>query len=101
MQFILHNDDTIHGFDEAQEFAREVVSKALKGREDRLSRIEIWIADENAGKSGPDDKKCTIEAHPRGTKPVTVHANADAVIPAIRAAASKLAHALEHRLHKS
>lgn len=98
MQVILHNDDTIHGYDSALRLAQEALERALKGRADRLSRVEVWVADENAHKGGPDDKRCAMEAHPRGRKPVGVRHHAADVGAAIRGAADKLARVLERDL---
>ena len=96
MQVILHNHDAVHGFESAQEFAEDILRRALKGTSDRLTRVEIWVSDENSHKGGADDKRCSMEAHPKGRKPVGVK-NYAADIPA---AATKLSHALEHELHK-
>ncbi len=98
MQVILHNDDALHGFDSARSFAEEVLGRALKGKAERLSRVEVWVADENAHKGGADDKRCSMEAHPRGRKPVGVKHHAADVATAIRGAADKLARALERDL---
>jgi len=99
MQVILHNDDALHGYDSAQRLAEETLTHALKGKVDRLSRVEVWIADENgATKGGPDDKRCSMEAHPRGRKPVGVKHHAADVPTAIRGAAERLARVLEREL---
>ncbi len=99
MTVILHNDDALHGFDAAQEFAEEVLQKEIKGRRwDMLTRVDVWVADENAQKGGPDDKRCSMEAHPAGRKPVGVKHHAPDIPAAIRGAAKKLARALEKEL---
>ncbi len=99
MQVILHNDDVLHGFESAQEYTEEVLRKAIKGhRWDQLSRIEVWVADENSSKGGPDDKRCSMEAHPRGKKPVGVRNHAPDIAHAISGAAEKLARVLEKDL---
>ncbi len=99
MRIILHNDDTLHGFDSARTLAEEVLHKEIKGRmREMLTRVEIWVADENADKGGPDDKRCTMEAHPRGRKPVGVQARAADIPAALCAAAKKLARALGREL---
>lgn len=99
MQVILHNDDTVHGFDSAQSYAEEQLKAHIKGKlYDALTRVEVWISDQNGPKGGPDNKKCSMEAHPSGRKPVGVHATAEDVPGAIREAAKKLAHALEREI---
>ena len=99
MTVILHNDDTLQGFDSAQSFAEEVLRKEIKGRKwDMLTRVDVWVADENGAKGGPDDKRCSIEAHPAGKKPVGVKSHGPDIPTAIRSAAKKLARALEKEL---
>ena len=100
MQIILHNHDAVHGFESAQKFSEDTLEKALRGLSDKLTRVEVWISDENGNKGGPDDKRCTMEAHPKGRKPVGVKNNAGDIPAAIRGAANKLASALEHEFHK-
>ncbi len=101
MQIILHNDDTIHGFESAQAFAEDVIGKALHGMADRLTRVEIWVSDENGPKGGPENKKCSIEAHPSGRKPVGVHAHGPDVPSVMRTAAKKLARVLDKEFRPS
>ncbi len=98
MQIILNNDNVLHGFESAQSFTEEVLKKALKGKAKHLSRVEIWVADENGPKGGPDDKRCSMEARPKGKKPIGVHHNAADISAAIRGAADKLARRLEREL---
>lgn len=98
MQIILNNDDILHGFDSAQSFAEDVLERTLKGKAQHLTRVEIWVADENGAKGGPDDKRCSMEARPKGRKPVGVQHNAADIPAAIRGAADKLARVLEREL---
>ncbi len=66
-----------------------------------LTGFEVHIADENSSKKhGPADKRCTIEARPRGRDPITVEAHADDFYPAINDAAHKLRSALTKRLER-
>jgi len=60
-----------------------------------LSRVEIHVRDENGAKHGADDKSCTIEARPRGGKPIGVTEHADKVDVAARKAAGTLAQRLQ------
>ncbi len=99
MQVFLHNDDTLHGFESAQDYAEEIVTRELKGQLGQMiTRVDVWVADENGPKGGPENKKCSMEAHPKGRRPVGVHAFGADVPAAIRSAGKKLAHALENEL---
>jgi len=67
---------------------------------DRLTRLRVYMKDENARKGGVD-KTCRIEARPAGFDPVAVEARHEDVYQAVRAAAGKLEKALEHRLARA
>lgn len=75
------------------------VRRKLKRFEDRLSRVEVHVADVNGPKGG-GDKRVSIEARPAGHEPVAVHAEAKRVDTAVIQAADKAARALEHSLGK-
>ena len=65
-----------------------------------LTRVEVHLSDENGGKSGPKDKRCKMEARPKGHQPILVSHDADSLTQAVEGAAQKLEHALEHLFGK-
>lgn len=65
-----------------------------------LTGFEVHLGDENAQKHGSADKRCTIEARPRGRDPITVEAHADDFYPAVNDAVHKLRSALTSRLDR-
>jgi len=75
------------------------VRRKLKRFEDRLSRVEVHVADVNGPKGG-GDKRVSIEARPAGHEPVAVHAEAKRIDAAVIQAADKAARALDHSLGK-
>jgi hypothetical protein len=75
------------------------VRRKLKRFEDRLSRVEVHVADVNGPKGG-GDKRVSIEARPAGHEPIAVHAEAKRVDNAVIQAADKAARALDHSLGK-
>jgi hypothetical protein len=79
----------------------DVVSgyEAVSGRLS-LTRIEVHISDENAGKSGQRDKRCMMEARPANQKPVAVTHEAGSVDEACAGAAKKLSNLLETHFGK-
>jgi len=68
---------------------------------ERLTRVEVHLSDENAGKSGPDDKRVMFEARPRGMDPIAVEARDNDMYKAISEAAGKLRRALTTRFEKA
>ncbi|WP_225775134.1 HPF/RaiA family ribosome-associated protein [Pseudomonas sp. Marseille-Q5115] len=72
------------------------VEDALERFDDFLTRVEIHVSDENADKAGAQDKRCQIEARPKGHSPISVTHKAEALDLAVQGAADKMCHALEH-----
>jgi hypothetical protein len=100
MQFQLNTDANIQGDQRLAEVAETVVASALGHLKNRLSRIEVHLADVNAAKGGADDIRCTIEARPEGMQPQTVtHTDAN-VEAALRGGAKKLRALLDSEFGK-
>jgi len=90
MQFQMNTDSNIHGDQHLADEAEKIVTAALGHLTDRLSRIEVHLADVNGAKGGADDIRCTVEARPEGMKPQAVtHSDANANA-ALHGAAKKL-----------
>lgn len=100
MQFKLNTDANIQGDERLAEVAEETVASALGHRMDRLSRIEVHLADTNASKGGIDDIRCTIEARPEGMQPQTVTHNDATVAAALRGGARKIRSLLDTEFGK-
>ncbi len=101
MQVQFNSDSSVMGTQEVAERIENHVREKLARFEDRLTRVEIHVRDENGPKHGADDKACTIEARPRGGKPIGVTGHADKVDDAARKAAGTLAQRLERHFGKS
>ena len=95
MQFQFNSDSSVMGTENVAERIEVVVRQKVARFEDRLTRLEVHVSDENARKGGNDDKTCMIEARPRSGKPIGVTAHAADVDSAARRAASTLAERLE------
>lgn len=81
-----------------EEFVREQLDRTIARFQERLTRIEVHLADVNASKSGPADKRCRLEARPAGRDPLLAEASADDMYDAISEAADKLERVLMTRL---
>ncbi|WP_298469132.1 HPF/RaiA family ribosome-associated protein [uncultured Erythrobacter sp.] len=95
MQFQFNSDSSVMGTENVAERIEAAVRHKIARFEDRLTRVEVHVSDENARKGGDDDKHCTIEARPRGGKPIGVTGKASDVDSAARIAANTLAQRLE------
>jgi len=95
VQIQLNTDTHIANDARLREAVEEMLQSELGHLAGRLTRIEVHLADENGGKGGADDIRCTLEARPEGMQPHTVaHRDAD-VKSALRSGAKKLRAHLE------
>ena len=71
---------------------------ALARFAEHVTRVEVHLSDENAGKSGPNDQRCLLEARLEGRQPVAVTEHAATMHQALQGAAQKLARLLDSTL---
>ena len=83
-----------------QQWVTATVEVTLERHLEDLSRVIVHLTDENAGKSGPGDKRCKMEARPKGHQPIVVTQDANTLTQAVEGASEKLEHALEHLFGK-
>ena len=81
---------------EFREFAEERVADTLEHLADQLTLVEVHMKDLNGQKHGID-KRCVIEARPRGMDPIAVEHDAAQAKDALIKASEKLKSALTHR----
>ncbi len=81
---------------EFQEFIEKRVGEVLKPFSQQLTRLEVHLKDQAANKGGVD-KRCLLEARPRGLDPIAVDCVAASETDAVRKALDKLKKALDHR----
>ncbi|CAN5369061.1 HPF/RaiA family ribosome-associated protein [soil metagenome] len=90
MQILLNTDHNVRGTAALGERVRADLASSLARFEDRLTRVEVHLGDESAGRSTGDDFRCLIEARPAGAEPVAVTAHAETLDGAIAEATDKL-----------
>ncbi len=98
MQVQVNTDDNIEGREELVQRVEADIRDSLGRFSDQITRIEIHLSDENAGKSGSNDKRCLIEARLAGRKPEAVSHEGDSIEVALNGATGKLRRALESSL---
>ena len=81
------------------EFVDQSVRDVLAHHAERLTRVEVHLRDQNAHKGGID-KRCVIEARPRGLDPLTAEHDGEDVKGAFRGALDKLERVLANRFGK-
>lgn len=86
--------------DALNEHIRQQLDSTIGRFADRVTRVEVHVGDVNAGKSGPDDKRCMMEARPAGADPMVVEAHHSDLHTAIADAAGKLRRVLDKHYSK-
>jgi hypothetical protein len=84
MDIQFNTNSSVMGTENVAERIEAQLRDRLGRFEERLTRLEVHVRDENGPKGGGGDKVCTIEARPRGGNPVSVTAQAADVDAAAR-----------------
>lgn len=100
MQILVNSNHSVDVTSALEEQVKASVGSELERFDDHLTRVEVHLNDENSGKSGPQDKRCQMEARIKGHDPISVTHKSDSLTLAIDGAAEKLNHALAHSLDK-
>ena len=100
MQINVFSDKHIDSDKRTQDWVTATVEVTLERHLEDLTRVEVHLSDENGGKSGPKDKRCKMEARPKGHQPIVVTQDANTLTQAVEGASEKLEHALEHLFGK-
>ena len=100
MQINVFSDKHIDSDERLQGWVKATVEVTLERHLEDLTRVEVHLSDENGGKSGTKDKRCKMEARPKGHQPISVSHDADSLTQAVEGATTKLEHALEHLFGK-
>jgi hypothetical protein len=94
MQVLVNSDSHIVGNEALTQQVEGIVHGALDRFEERITRVEVHLNDENSIKTGQKDKRCMMEARLGGLKPIAVTAFAATLGEAADAAAGKLQRAI-------
>lgn len=94
----VRTDNHIQGREELVSEVTTAVESSLGRFAPQLTRIEVYLADENSHKTGDSDKRCTIEARLSGLPPIAATDNGGNLDQALDGALDKLAALLEHKL---
>jgi len=100
MQTEVFSDKNIAVDVRTQNWVTATVEVTLERHLEDLTRVIVHVTDENGGKSGTKDKRCKMEARPKGHQPFLVSHDADSLTEAVEGAATKLEHKLEHMFGK-
>lgn len=100
MQIQVHSDNHIDGSARLADWVSASVASKVERYDEDLTRVVVHLNDENAHKTGANDKRCQIEARPKGQAPISVTHKAESLEFALDGALEKLGHALDHQMGK-
>lgn len=101
MQVQVHTDTKIQGGESLLQWVQQETLTRMARYRDTVTRVEVFLSDEDAGKSGANDKRCRMEARPAGRQPITVTADADKLADAFAAAVDKLTRAIDNDMGRA
>ena len=100
MTIQLNTDKNLDLQESYAEKLNEVLSHGLNRFSEYVTRLEVHLSDENADKKTKEDKKCLIEARPKGKQPIAVSAWGNTYDQAVNEAISKMKSSLDHMVGK-
>lgn len=99
MQIQVNTDRHIKGSPKLTGEVETIVQHALARFDDRITRVEVFLSDENSPqKFGDADKRCVIEVRLGGLRPITVHHEGSSLDQAVSGAAERLEKTLKRTL---
>ncbi len=93
IQFNTDKNITVH--ETFGEQLNEQLNDELSRFDEYLTRVEVYLSDENGNKDALNDKKCTLEARLKGRNPIVVSDQDDTYELAVTGAIEKLISSLE------
>ena len=100
MQIQINTANNVEGREALVGDLERTVRDGLSRFEDRLTRIEVHVGDEDGPGRGGADKRCVIEARPSGMSPVTVSDEAGSISQATAGAVDKMTTVLDRAFGK-
>lgn len=99
MKIQVNSDNQTNGGEELNRQVEAIVNGALGQLDDRITRVEVHLSDENSSaKLGHDDKRCAMEARLAGFQPIAVTHQGPTLDRALEGAADKLKKTLDSTL---
>jgi len=98
MQIQINTDHNIPGREALSAHVSSVVEHALSRFQERITRVEVHLTDENGPKEGTRDMRCAMEARLEHHQPIAITHVAATLHQSVDGAADKLARLVEHTL---
>lgn len=100
MQILINTDNNIDSGDQLTILVEGEVESAFAPFGPRITRVDVHLADESAGRRTATDMRCMIEVRPSSHEPVVVVDHASTTDEALRGAITKMRHLLQSMFGK-
>jgi len=100
MTIQINTDNNVEGNERSKIYFSDELEKALIRFEEKITRLEVHLGDENSDKSGMNDKRCLIEARIINMQPVAVTNHSETTEKAFHGALDKIKKVLETTFEK-
>lgn len=100
MQVHVNCGDGLQAKETLGRWAAEYLNDTLSRFRAELTSVEVHLSDDAKGKHGGEDMRCMLEARLAAHAPIAVNNVGETMDEAIRGAAHKLIHALDHAFGK-
>jgi ribosome-associated translation inhibitor RaiA len=101
MQVHVSTDNHIAGPERLANYVTSVVEDSLEHFQQRITRVDVHLSDQNGHKPGADDKRCVMEVRLGGHKPIATSHRGGSVDEAITATVEKLRRAVGNTLRRT
>ena len=83
-----------------QQYVHDNVEKHLGHHEQHITRVEVHLRDDNAGKSGSNDKRCVVEVRIANAQPLAVESTGEDMYGTINDAIAKAGRATKNKIDR-
>ncbi|MFE3871242.1 HPF/RaiA family ribosome-associated protein [Flavobacterium sp. ZS1P70] len=90
MKIQINTDKNIEGHERLEAYFSSESEKVLARFEDKITRLEVHLGDENSDKTGINDKRCLIEVRAANMQPIVVTNHADTTEKAFQGSLEKM-----------
>jgi ribosome-associated translation inhibitor RaiA len=90
MKILFNTDNNIEGSERLSDYFSTLINEDLNRFNNYITRIEVYLSDQDGTKNGPSDKKCTLEARLKNMNPIAVTNHGNSHEEAIKGAVEKL-----------
>ncbi len=95
MTIQFNTDHNVKGLESFEAKIDAIIMDEMSRFSDQITRIEVFLSDENGPKKGQNDKKCILEARLEGMQPLAVSDHANNHEVAVKGALVKLKAVIE------